>query len=157
SPPACGRHSRPDRSETGTRRRRAPAPCAPCGRAAPDRRWCHAATAGTRPPPPPPRRARVAAADHARACAGPDRAAGTAASRPRRGPPCARSEEHTSELQSRFDLVCRLLLEKKKHNTADILQHFHSSDHAFAKSSQILSPRNIIKLLIVISQYIMLT
>src|SRR5207249_11186843 len=29
----------------------------------------------------------------------------------RRGP---RSEEHTSELQSRFDLVCRLLLEKKK-------------------------------------------
>src|SRR5437868_7642483 len=46
----------------------------------------------------------------------------------RRGPPAApalapaqsarsrslRSEEHTSELQSRFDLVCRLLLEKKK-------------------------------------------
>src|SRR5699024_11514281 len=32
-----------------------------------------------------------------------------------------RSEEHTSELQSRFDLVCRLLLEKKK----DI---FHSYD-----------------------------
>src|SRR5438067_8326950 len=28
-----------------------------------------------------------------------------------------RSEEHTSELQSRFDLVCRLLLEKK--NTGD--------------------------------------
>src|SRR5699024_12224344 len=28
----------------------------------------------------------------------------------------ARSEEHTSELQSRFELVCRLLLEKKKHN-----------------------------------------
>src|SRR5699024_11987491 len=28
----------------------------------------------------------------------------------------ARSEEHTSELQSRFDLVCRLLLEKKKIN-----------------------------------------
>src|SRR5207249_5559204 len=28
-----------------------------------------------------------------------------------------RSEEHTSELQSRFDLVCRLLLEKKKKNT----------------------------------------
>src|SRR2546421_9480705 len=26
-----------------------------------------------------------------------------------------RSEEHTSELQSRSDLVCRLLLEKKKH------------------------------------------
>src|SRR5207249_10510417 len=30
--------------------------------------------------------------------------------------PRSRSEEHTSELQSRFDLVCRLLLEKKKKN-----------------------------------------
>src|SRR5207247_3307024 len=29
----------------------------------------------------------------------------------------ARSEEHTSELQSRVDLVCRLLLEKKKRTT----------------------------------------
>src|SRR5699024_12522746 len=34
------------------------------------------------------------------------------------GPWCpGRSEEHTSELQSRFDLVCRLLLEKKKKKT----------------------------------------
>src|SRR5206468_6204931 len=32
----------------------------------------------------------------------------------------ARSEEHTSELQSRSDLVCRLLLEKKKKN----IQHY---------------------------------
>src|SRR5207249_357549 len=31
--------------------------------------------------------------------------------------PSTRSEEHTSELQSRFDLVCRLLLEKKKKKT----------------------------------------
>src|SRR3712207_8029337 len=31
------------------------------------------------------------------------------------GPTAARSEEHTSELQSRQYLVCRLLLEKKKH------------------------------------------
>src|SRR5215207_11756778 len=30
--------------------------------------------------------------------------------------PPTRSEEHTSELQSRVDLVCRLLLEKKKHH-----------------------------------------
>src|SRR2546422_5884452 len=30
--------------------------------------------------------------------------------------PLARSEEHTSELQSRLHLVCRLLLEKKKKN-----------------------------------------
>src|SRR5690606_39707049 len=37
----------------------------------------------------------------------------------RSSPPTAsrRSEEHTSELQSRENLVCRLLLEKKKHNT----------------------------------------
>src|SRR5437868_7180931 len=33
---------------------------------------------------------------------------------PERGCRQLRSEEHTSELQSRFDLVCRLLLEKKK-------------------------------------------
>src|SRR3712207_9043376 len=39
--------------------------------------------------------------------------AGTASGPGRRG---ARSEEHTSELQSRQYLVCRLLLEKKKNN-----------------------------------------
>src|SRR5690625_5720262 len=33
-----------------------------------------------------------------------------------------RSEEHTSELQSRGHLVCRLLLEKKKRNTASMLK-----------------------------------
>src|SRR5438067_9902435 len=32
-----------------------------------------------------------------------------------------RSEEHTSELQSRFDLVCRLLLEKKKNQQTTAL------------------------------------
>src|SRR5699024_12223904 len=32
-------------------------------------------------------------------------------------PETTRSEEHTSELQSRFDLVCRLLLENKKYQT----------------------------------------
>src|SRR2546428_4206444 len=32
-----------------------------------------------------------------------------------------RSEEHTSELQSRSDLVCRLLLEKKKKSPASIV------------------------------------
>src|SRR5690349_22936506 len=36
------------------------------------------------------------------------------ARRYRQGPSWIRSEEHTSELQSRRDLVCRLLLEKKK-------------------------------------------
>src|SRR5437868_13005082 len=33
-----------------------------------------------------------------------------------------RSEEHTSELQSRFDLVCRLLLEKKNWNRCLLLR-----------------------------------
>src|SRR2546422_6024580 len=38
-----------------------------------------------------------------------------------------RSEEHTSELQSRLHLVCRLLLEKKK-IIIRILSHAHYSD-----------------------------
>src|SRR2546422_7360078 len=36
----------------------------------------------------------------------------------RQGPQPRRSEEHTSELQSRLHLVCRLLLEKKKKKTS---------------------------------------
>src|SRR2546427_9405141 len=40
----------------------------------------------------------------------------------------ARSEEHTSELQSQSNLVCRLLLEKKK-NTAGYAEQILSSDH----------------------------
>src|SRR5207247_9508220 len=42
-----------------------------------------------------------------------ERITAPATTAPKREP---RSEEHTSELQSRVDLVCRLLLEKKKHN-----------------------------------------
>src|SRR5690349_22519159 len=38
-------------------------------------------------------------------------------------PTAIRSEEHTSELQSRRDLVCRLLLEKKKKKNSSLLQH----------------------------------
>src|SRR2546422_3119655 len=40
-------------------------------------------------------------------------------------PATSRSEEHTSELQSRLHLVCRLLLEKKKHieRQAQSLRH----------------------------------
>src|SRR2546430_10094418 len=34
-----------------------------------------------------------------------------------------RSEEHTSELQSQSNLVCRLLLEKKKNNEVDVIRH----------------------------------
>src|SRR3712207_8770128 len=58
----------------------------------------------------PRRQRRPGAADRGPAARG-GRAAGPA----RRGPGAARSEEHTSELQSRQYLVCRLLLEKKKH------------------------------------------
>src|SRR5256886_8830595 len=35
--------------------------------------------------------------------------------------PCSRSEEHTSELQSQSNLVCRLLLEKKKTSLAPLV------------------------------------
>src|SRR5437870_6551817 len=38
-----------------------------------------------------------------------------------------RSEEHTSELQSRGHLVCRLLLEKKKQKNNKILQSAHTT------------------------------
>src|SRR2546422_7248121 len=41
------------------------------------------------------------------------------------GMPQTRSEEHTSELQSRLHLVCRLLLEKKKKETR---YNHHGSD-----------------------------
>src|SRR5690349_24875730 len=41
--------------------------------------------------------------------------------RQRSQPGPARSEEHTSELQSRRELVCRLLLEKKKRMNCDAL------------------------------------
>src|SRR5215510_15169824 len=38
-----------------------------------------------------------------------------------------RSEEHTSELQSRGHLVCRLLLEKKKNNSTYIIKNKHDN------------------------------
>src|SRR5207248_5581600 len=41
--------------------------------------------------------------------------------RPIGSPSLARSEEHTSELQSPYDLVCRLLLEKKKNSSLPFL------------------------------------
>src|SRR5260370_14040696 len=52
-----------------------------------------------------------------------------------RGP---RSEEHTSELQSHLNLVCRLLLEKKKiinhHGTPDTLNTHHDHLHCSNRS-----------------------
>src|SRR5256885_8949661 len=44
----------------------------------------------------------------------PTTSGGSISSFTRRDPTCERSEEHTSELQSPCNLVCRLLLEKKK-------------------------------------------
>src|SRR2546422_8321782 len=49
------------------------------------------------------------------------RASGRAA--PRLEADGLRSEEHTSELQSRLHLVCRLLLEKKRHDWKNHLAH----------------------------------
>src|SRR5205809_6320049 len=43
-----------------------------------------------------------------------------------RGPSHARSEEHTSELQSRLHLVCRLLLEKKKETDQTKKEEHHT-------------------------------
>src|SRR5699024_935516 len=40
-----------------------------------------------------------------------------------------RSEEHTSELQSRFDVVCRLLLERKATLLSSIITYFISCSH----------------------------
>src|SRR3982751_7001806 len=42
-----------------------------------------------------------------------------------------RSEEHTSELQSRSDLVCRLLLEKKKQNHIKTYSYWSTLPHIF--------------------------
>src|SRR2546428_2930392 len=59
---------------------------------------------------------------------------------PRDGPPwrgVRRSEEHTSELQSRSDLVCRLLLEKKKKNT----HHDPQTTQAIAQDSRLHESR----------------
>src|SRR2546429_7024196 len=46
-----------------------------------------------------------------------------------RSSPLPRSEEHTSELQSRLHLVCRLLLEKKKET---ILDHLRGATYTFS-------------------------
>src|SRR5690606_42049707 len=81
------------------------------------RRWCTACTppapwVTTASPPQPPRPVRHAGWDHPPAASN---CCPLRQSPCRRDPPPApqtRSEEHTSELQSRENLVCRLLLEK---------------------------------------------
>src|SRR5260370_13283305 len=47
-----------------------------------------------------------------------------------------RSEEHTSELQSHLNLVCRLLLEKKK-NQPNIYTHIHSLTYALYNNTSL--------------------
>src|SRR5437667_3875988 len=48
-----------------------------------------------------------------------------------------RSEEHTSELQSHHDLVCRLLLEKKKHKINSINSKRHPRQKTDNKVSKV--------------------
>src|SRR5690554_7688246 len=55
-----------------------------------------------------------------------------------RGQAIGRSEEHTSELQSRPHLVCRLLLEKKKKNKTTRYHHIHNRTIQVIASNQTL-------------------
>src|SRR2546422_8441189 len=47
-----------------------------------------------------------------------------------------RSEEHTSELQSRLHLVCRLLLEKKKKKDSDEMHQETQKESSFTHSTK---------------------
>src|SRR2546422_1998208 len=53
-----------------------------------------------------------------------------------------RSEEHTSELQSRLHLVCRLLLEKKKSQIHARLNYSHDLPHASVSQAHTSSVGN---------------
>src|SRR2546427_4487843 len=62
----------------------------------------------------------------------------------RRNYPPGRSEEHTSELQSQSNLVCRLLLEKKKKEQTQRTHHCsYRLSHSRARSTKSLSMRRI--------------
>src|SRR2546422_2500877 len=50
-----------------------------------------------------------------------------------RGRARTRSEEHTSELQSRLHLLCRLLLEKKKKKTHALITPHHRVDDVYTR------------------------
>src|SRR2546429_4534468 len=63
------------------------------------------------------------------------------------GRPSSRSEEHTSELQSRLHLVCRLLLEKKKKSEPALLgiDYWHTSECSVylicgCRSARVIAP-----------------
>src|SRR5260370_5099604 len=68
------------------------------------------------------------------------RAIRTSRSRPWRRR-CARSEEHTSELQSHLNLVCRLLLEKKKNKDQRTRTVLALLDLPDDQSATLLAPR----------------
>src|SRR5256885_9145094 len=59
----------------------------------------------------------------------------------RRGryPPRDRSEEHTSELQSPCNLVCRLLLEKKKKNNKQLYTEYDVTSDQSVRCDEILT------------------
>src|SRR2546427_8716471 len=63
---------------------------------------------------------------------------------PRRRAAARRSEEHTSELQSQSNLVCRLLLEKKKNHVRDRLfaQSYHHLVFLYADDETLPVSRN---------------
>src|SRR6266704_4807465 len=50
-----------------------------------------------------------------------------------------RSEEHTSELQSRFDIVCRLLLEKKKKKTTNTKKQKNKNKVKYNKNTEYMN------------------
>src|SRR2546430_9589466 len=52
-----------------------------------------------------------------------------------------RSEEHTSELQSQSNLVCRLLLEKKKRELSPLINVRHEASSLYASQSGYVWPR----------------
>src|SRR2546421_9649189 len=62
-----------------------------------------------------------------------------------------RSEEHTSELQSRSDLVCRLLLEKKKkqHRSTSI----YTNEHNVQESKDVRTTLRLVKIHLMGSSY----
>src|SRR6185369_17996287 len=51
-------------------------------------------------------------------------------------PSAQRSEEHTSELQSHLNLVCRLLLEKKKKKSTDTFFTINKKTHVDTKITE---------------------
>src|SRR2546422_7336697 len=64
---------------------------------------------------------------------------GARSSRVREATGVERSEEHTSELQSRLHLVCRLLLEKKKKTRSGKRKYQRDKDQARATANHIIS------------------